>query len=181
MPIPFAPFFGLIAGILCALLGHDELRRHDGHAVTSRPFLLACAFSAMVFMPAVAYFVAFHGDWAYLYLFPWKRVPSALDLVIVLGSGATVPAGFVLAATLQEVQGRRAVLPLALLPALLLGSAATLLRHRLFVSATYAQFRGGFGAEPALTSTLGRSLFFMLVVLSFGFAYCLYSVRHPPR
>ena len=64
-----------------------ELVRDDGPVVASRPFAVVAAFAALVWLPVVGYFVAFHGDWSYLYVVPWQRVPSAVDLGLVLARG----------------------------------------------------------------------------------------------
>jgi hypothetical protein len=97
VPIAFAPLFGLALGAILAWIAAPELARVEGPVVASRPFAVVAAFAGLVWFPAVGYFVAFHGDWSYLYVVPWQRVPSAIDLGLVLLAGATVVGGFWLA------------------------------------------------------------------------------------
>ena len=37
---------------------------------------VVAAFAGLVWVPVVGYFVAFHGDWSYLYVVPGQRVPG---------------------------------------------------------------------------------------------------------
>src|SRR5579859_5993667 len=94
MPIAFAPLLGLALGAVLAWVAGPELARVDGPVVASRPFAVVAAFAGLVWLPVVGYFVAFHGDWSYLYVVPWRSVPSAVDLGLVLAAGAAVVAGF---------------------------------------------------------------------------------------
>src|ERR1019366_7330004 len=73
-----------------AWVAAPELARVDGPVVASRPFAMVAAFAGLVWFPAVGYFVAFHGDWSYLYVVPWQHVPSAVDLGLVLLASAAV-------------------------------------------------------------------------------------------
>jgi hypothetical protein len=78
MPIPFAPLFGLALGAVLAWLAGPELARVDGPVIASRPFAVVAAFAGLVWLPAVGYFVAFHGDWSYLYVLPWQHEAEAI-------------------------------------------------------------------------------------------------------
>ncbi len=52
---------------------------------------------------------------------------------------------------------------------------------RLSVSATYAQYKGGFGVQPIASSTLGRSILLMGFMLLLGLAWtvrALHQVGH---
>ena len=62
MPIPFAPLLGFALGGILAWVAGPELVRDDGPIVASRPFAVVTAFAALVWLPVVGYFVAFHGD-----------------------------------------------------------------------------------------------------------------------
>ena len=105
VPIAFAPFFGLALGAALAWIAAAELARDDGPIVASRSFAIVAAFAGLVWVPVVGYFVAFHGDWSYLYVVPWRRVPGAVDLGLVLLAGAAVVGSFWLA--VEPVRRRR--------------------------------------------------------------------------
>jgi hypothetical protein len=171
MPIPFAPLFGLALGAVLAWLAGPELARVDGPVVASRPFAVVAAFAGLVWLPAVGYFVAFHGDWSYLYVLPWQRVPSAIDLGLVLLAGAAVVGGFW--AAVGSVKKRRSgpVLAMVVAPAFLAVAGLTLAARRLAVSGSYAQFHGEFGTEPIGASTLGKGVVLMGVVIAMAIAW----------
>jgi hypothetical protein len=171
LPLPFAPLVGLLLGLGLAWASLAELSRDEGPLVASRPFAIVVAFAALLYMPAVGYFVAFHGDWAYLYVVAWHSVPSAVDFALVLVSGATLPIGFLLSAPLLR---KRKLAPVAALAIASGASSLALLAlsaKRIALSATYAQFHGEFGTEPIASSALGRGVLFMIIVLALGAAW----------
>jgi hypothetical protein len=171
MPLPFSPLVGLLLGLGLAWAAVAEISRDEGPLVASRPFAIVVAFATLLYTPAVGYFVAFHGDWAYLYVFAWHSVPSAVDFALVLVSGASVPIGFLLGAPLLR---RRKLAPVAALAVTAGASSLALLAlaaKRLSLSATYAQFHGEFGTEPIASSALGRGVLFMAIVLALGVAW----------
>ncbi|MEO8875851.1 MAG: hypothetical protein ABI461_09710 [Polyangiaceae bacterium] len=177
MPLPFAPFVGIALGALFAWIARAELGRDDGPLVATRSFLITAAFAGFVFTPVIGYFVAFHGDWAYLYFYPWRAVPSAVDLALVLLAGATVPLGFAISARTARSQKFAGVATIGGVP---LGIAAVVLlsmQRRLATSATYAQFHGGFGTDSVVASALGRGILWMGFALVIGIAWCAYSIR----
>src|SRR5262245_1838420 len=79
-----------------AWIARGELARSEVPLVLARRFLVATLFGAVVYGPVLGYFAAQHGDWAYLYLVRWSRVPSAVDLFLVVLAAAQVPLGFAL-------------------------------------------------------------------------------------
>ena len=176
MPIPFAPLVGLALGAALAWIAAPELSRDDGPIVASRQFSVIVAFAALVWLPVVGYFVAFHGDWAYLYVVPWQRVPSAIDLGLVLLAGAAVVGGFCLA--VRPLRKRRIgpVVAMVVVPATISACALTFAARRLAVSGTFAQFHGDFGTEPIAASTLGKGVLWMGVVVAVGVAWTVYSL-----
>src|SRR3954470_14233356 len=97
MPVPFALPLGLLLGMTLAWLARAELARSEVPLLLARPFLIAVGLGALVYAPVVGYFAAWHGDWAYLYLVSSLRVPSAVDLLLVLVAAAAVPLGFAIA------------------------------------------------------------------------------------
>ena len=171
MPIAFAPWVGLALGAAFAWVAAPELARDDTPVALSRSFALVLAFAGLLWLPIVGYFVAFHGDWSYLYLIPWRRVPSAIDLLLVVAAGLTVTAGFWL--SVRPVRSRRLgpVVALVLGPGLLAAVGLAVAARRLGISATYAQFHGDFGTEPIAASTLGRGVLTMDILLVLGVAW----------
>src|SRR5262245_26570628 len=97
MPLPFAVPIGLLLGMSLAWLARVELARSEVPLVLARPFLVAVGLGAIVYAPVVAYFVARHGDWAYLYLVRFSRIPSAVDLALIILAAAQLPLGFAVA------------------------------------------------------------------------------------
>ena len=176
MPIAFAPLIGLALGVAFAWIAAPELSRDEGPIVASRPFAIVVAFAALVWLPIVGYFVAFHGDWAYLYVVAWRRVPSAIDLGLVLLAGAAVVLGFWL--VVRPVRKRRfgPVVGMLVAPATLAVAGLTIAAPRLAVSGTYAQFHGDFGTQPIGSSPLGQGVLVMGAVLVLAVAWTARSL-----
>jgi hypothetical protein len=168
VPIAFAPLLGLALGAALAWVAAPELVRIDGPVIACRPFAVVAAFAGLVWLPIVGYFVAFHGDWSYLYIVSWQRVPSAVDLGLVLLAGAAVVGGFWLA--VRPVRTRRLgpLVALVIAPGSIAAIGLVLAAHRLAVSGTFAQYHGDFGTEPIGSSALGKGVLLMVVVLSLG-------------
>jgi hypothetical protein len=171
MPIPFAPLVGLALGAALAWIAAPEISRDDGPIALSRPFAVVVAFALLVWLPVVGYFVAFHGDWAYLYAVQWQRVPSAIDMALVLVAAAAVVGGFCLAVPTVRKRRFGPVITLVVVPGAISAAALMLAARRLAVSGTYAQFHGDFGTEPIAASTLGRGVLFMGGVLALAIAW----------
>jgi hypothetical protein len=171
VPIPFAPLIGLALGVAFAWIAAPELSRDEGPIVASRPFAIVVAFAALVWLPVVGYFVAFHGDWAYLYLVAWRSVPSAIDLGLVLLSGAAIVLGFWL--VIRPVRKRRfgPVVVMLVAPVTIAVAGLTIAARRLAVSGTYAQFRGDFGTHPIGSSPLGQVVLVMGAILVLAVAW----------
>lgn len=176
MPIAFAPLLGFALGAALAWTSAPVLERDDAPIALSRPFAIAVAFAAVVWLPVVAYFVAFHGDWSYLYLVAWRDVPSAIDLALVLLAAGALPAGFAAATPSVRKRRWRPVLAAIAVPAglAILGFAAA--ARRLAVSGTYAQYHGDFGTEPIGASALGKGVLLMGVVLVLAVAWTARSL-----
>lgn len=172
MPLPFAPLVGLLIGLGLAWAATAELAREEGPLVASRPFAIVVAFAVLLYTPAVGYFVAFHGDWAYLYAVAWHAVPSAVDFALVLVSGAMVPIGFAFTAPLLRKRKLAPPFAVAVTASALCLALLALSAKRIALSATYAQFHGEFGTEPIASSALGRGVLLMALLLAAGVGWC---------
>jgi len=177
VPIVFAPLVGVVFGVTLAWFARTPLARDEGPLVASRAFVLVCALAGLVYTPIVGYFVAFHGDWSYLYLVPWMRIPSALDLALVLVAGSSVVFGFAVAAKPARAQRLGTLTALAGVPAVVTCVLCIVWQRRLSISATYGQFHGDFGTEPLTASSLGRGVLWMGLVGLLGVGWCAFSVR----
>jgi len=174
MPLPLAALIAFAVGALFAHVARVELAQSDAPLVSSRPMAVAAAYAAFVWVPAMAYFAAFHGDWAYMYFVAWRRVPSAIDLAVVLACTALVPAGFVIAAPFARSKRREIVMALIATPAAIAAILAIVFQHRVGTSATFAQFKLGEGTEPVARAALGRA---MLVAIAVATVAALWAAR----
>jgi hypothetical protein len=174
MPLPLAALVALSLGALFAHVARAELTQTDAPIVSSRAMAIVVAFAGFVVLPAVAYFAAFHGDWAYMYFIAWRRVPSAIDLAVVLACAALVPAGFLLVAPLARAKRREVVMAMIAGPAALAALLALVLQHRVGTSATFAQFKLGEGVQPIARAALGRAV---LVAIAIATGAALWAVR----
>ncbi|MBX3219673.1 MAG: hypothetical protein KF795_04070 [Labilithrix sp.] len=179
MPLPLALLIGLLVGMSLAWLARVELARSEVPLVLARPFLVAAGLGAVVHLPVVAYFVAMHGDWAYLYLVRFSRIPSAVDLALVLVTAAQVPLGFALATPWAIAKRGSALLKLGAVLGALLLIACVVASRRLAVSASYAQYHGGFGVAPLANTPLGRGVLLSWVALLAGYGWSAHVLRAP--
>ncbi len=177
MPAPIAPFIGFALGVAFAWIAADELVRAAGSGVTSRSLVVVTLFSLLVFAPIGAYFIAFNPDWSYAYLVDSQRLPTAVDLGLVLLDAASVPAGFAVAARRASLHRLGAVVRIAALPTAVPVLFVGVLFRRLAIQATYAQFHGDFGTRSAAGSSLGYSLLWMTAVLAAGVLWTSRSLR----
>lgn len=177
MPLPLAVPFGLLIGMSLAWLARLELARSEVPLVLTRPFLLAVALGALVHGPVIAYFVAMHGDWAYLYLVRFSRIPSALDLTLIVAAAATVPLGFALASPWAMAKRGSALLKVSAATLAVLLIACVLSARRLGVSASYAQYHAGFGVVPLGKTPLGRGVLLSWLTLLAGYGWSVHVLR----
>jgi hypothetical protein len=177
MPLPLAALVALSLGALFAHAARAALSQSDGSLWASRPTAIVAAFAAFVYLPALAYFTAFHGDWAYMYFVAWRRVPSAIDLAVVAGCAALVPAAFVLCAPFSRAQRRNVVVAMIATPAAAVAILAVVLQRRLVTTATFVQFSYGEGTRPAVASALGRAMLVAIVVCVAAAVWCARLLR----
>ncbi|MBX3191306.1 MAG: hypothetical protein KF819_30190 [Labilithrix sp.] len=179
MPLLLAIPVGLLLGMTLSWLARVELARSEVPLVLARPFLVALGLGVLVFAPVVGYFAALHGDWAYLYLVRWSRVPSAVDLLLVFLAGAQVPLGFALASPLAIAKRGTRLMQISAGITALLVIACALCARRLSVSASFNQFHGGFGAMPLGRSSLGRGVLLSWTALALAYAWSVHALRAP--
>ncbi len=179
MPLPLAALIALSLGALFAHVARAELSQSDAPIVSSRPLAIAAAFGGFVYLPAMAYFAAFHGDWAYMYFIAWRRVPSAIDLAFVLACAALVPAGFIAAAPLSRAGRRGVVIAMIAAPVGLASVLAIAFERRVATSASFAQFMNNFDTHPVAASALGRAMLVTIVVTAAASLWCVRLLRTP--
>jgi hypothetical protein len=177
MPLPLALPIGLLIGMSLAWLARVELARSEVPLVLARPFLVALGLGAMVYAPVVAYFVAMHGDWAYLYLVRFSRIPSAVDLTLILLAAAQVPLGFALASPWAMAKRGPALLKVGVVLGAVLLIACIVVSRRLAVSASYAQYHAGFGVMPLGRTPLGRGVLLSWLALLAGYGWSIHVLR----
>jgi len=174
VPIPFAPLLGFVLGVVLAWVSRDGFARDDAPLIASRYVAIPAAFALFVYAPMVGYFVAFHGDWSYLYLWPREEISGAIDLALVLFAGLSVPLGAMVSAPAARQRRLGAIVWLASVPAVLAAALFAWGARRLAVSGSYAQFHGDFGTVPISASALGRGVLVMAIVAALG---VIWSVR----
>jgi hypothetical protein len=177
MPLPLALPIGLLMGMSLAWLARIELARSEVPLVLARPFLIALGLGLTVYSPIIAYFVALHGDWAYLYLVPFRRVPSAIDLALVVLAGCQIPLGFAAFSSWARARRGLALLKAASVIGAFVAIACAIVSQRLSVSASYAQFHGGFGVAPLGRTSLGRGVLLSWVALVAAYGWCAHALR----
>lgn len=184
MPLPVAPLLGWLLGLWLAWAARGERPDRLAGAADerlllffSRPLVVATALAVFVYAPLVGYFAAFHGDWSYLYVLPWSRVPSALDLILVVLASATIPAGVALGLGPARLGRSSALARLAAGPLVLLLVVVGVGARRLATSASYAQFHGGFGVESITDGALGRGVLLAAIALAAAVAWTARALR----
>jgi len=181
MPVAFALLFGALSGGALAWVAAPSGRRAKQTAWLAQPIGIVSGFTWLVFAPTVAYFLFFHGDWAYLYVVPWRKVPSAVDLVVAVGAAASLPAAFRVSSGLIRKGQTQALISglsgIALLLLLLLIATS----RRLAMDATYTEFASGFAGRPVLEGALGRGIVLAWLVLAFGLFWAVRTIRRGER
>jgi hypothetical protein len=181
VPIVFAHLIGLSLGGALAWVAAPEPAKNESVTVSMPALTVVAAFATFVWLPAVGYFVFFHGDWSYLYLV--APHPSAIDLALALLSAACVVIGFVAATGPARKRRLAPLLGVVGLPAVIVLAALPFALRRLLVSGTYAQFHGNFGTEPIASSLLGKGVLILGALVAIAVAWTVLSLARlsPPR
>jgi hypothetical protein len=179
VPALIAPLLGFALGALLAWVQRDA---HLSEAVARRDAWVVGLYATLVFAPASGYFLLFAADWSYAYLVDPQRVPSAVQLTLIVGNAASVLGGFSLARRAAESRAPRAMVATLAVPVGLALTAVVALGARLGVDASYAQFQGGFGARPLAGGRLGAAILYMDALVAVGAALAARAIQHraPP-
>ncbi len=199
MPAFVAPLVGFALGALLAWFSAaaphrpGALRAAEARLAPGprdRPLALVFLFAVLVFAPVCAYFLVFAPDWSFAYLVDTRRIPSAVDLVLLLLDVVSVPAGFAAAQRFAASAGgrptaQRSVRALAIFagaPLAIALIAVVALSRRLGIDGTYRQVEGDFGVHPVAGGPLGYALLWMHTMLAAGFAVTVSALlrREPP-
>jgi hypothetical protein len=176
MPALLAPLIGFALGVGFAWYAREDLSRASATSgIASRPLAVVLLFAALVFAPVGAYFLAFESDWSYAYFVDTQRIPSALQLGLVVLDTASAPVGFVVAARHARARKLGPMLTLALPGLAVAVAVVAIFADRFGVQGSYAQFHGDFGTRPIAGSSLGYGLLWMDLVLGLGAAW---TCRH---
>src|SRR6478609_7488548 len=182
MPAPLAPLIGFALGVAFAWWAREELAKSaSGAGIGSRSLVIVALFATIVFAPIGAYFLAFEADWSYAYFIDTRRIPSALQLALVLVDAASVPIGFVVAASYARSRKLVPVLTLGTSPTIVALACIALSAGRLGIQASYAQFHGDFGTRPIAGSSLGYALLWMDALLVVGVVWTTRQVQRLTR
>jgi hypothetical protein len=177
VPLPLALPVAWLIGLSLAWSARAELARSEVSLLLARPFLVAAAFGAIVLGPVVGYFVALHGDWAYLYVVRWSRIPSAVDLLFVAFVAAQVPVAFAISAPWAAAKRGSLFVRVSAAVLFVLVVLCVVFFGRLMSSATYAQFHGGFGTAAIGKSSLGRGVLSSWTALLAGWGWAIHVLR----
>lgn len=177
MPLPLAPIVAALIGVAFALVGRDEVRRSTNAPTRTRGYLLVSLAAFGLLAPAVGYFLAFYPDWAWAYLVPGSRVPSAVDLVVDLLAVSVAPLTFTWTAGALRRHAVRELVRGAGALVVLLAIATALLGARLAVAGTFTAFREGYDLAPVSGTSLGVSILWIDACLLGGLVWAATRLR----
>lgn len=181
VPLPLAPLVAALVGVAFALLGRDEIRRSTIPPSSTRAFLVVTLTSVLLLAPALAYFVGCYPDWAYAYLVPGERVPSAVDLLEIAAITLVPSASFAWAAGALRRHAVRELVRGAGALVVLLAGAIALLGPRLLLAGTWNAWHEGIDLAPLSGSSLGVSILWVDGCLLAGLVWAAARVRAIPR
>lgn len=170
MPAPLGPLIGLALGIILAWLA-DSNSEADTRLGRPRPEPLIALFAAIIYAPACGYFIVFAGDWSLAYLLDSRTVPSAIELIVIIGDGASVFSGFVMGRRFTKRRAFRAIAALTSAPLAIAILFLIVFSSRLRVDGTFHQVRSDFGTQSVAGGPLGYALIWVNAILVAGFAF----------
>ena len=115
----------------------------------------------------------------FLYLFRFARVPSAVDLALIVLAALQVPLGFALATPWAIAKRGPALLKVGLCVGVVLLVACIVIGRRLSVSASFSQYHAGFGLVPLGKTPLGRGVLLSWIALLAGYGWSVHVLKNP--
>lgn len=167
MPAVVGPFVGFALGVMLAWICRADAPREEARILRDHA-MVAALFGAMVFAPVCAYFLIFWGDWSYVYLVDKSRVPSALELVLVLADAALVVLGFLAGQAAAKRRAERVLVALGAVPACAALTIVLVLFSRLRVEGTFHQVEAHFGTQKVAGRPLGYAIAWMNAMVAAG-------------
>jgi hypothetical protein len=180
LPAVIAPFVAFTLGIALAMRIRFEADRYEDKDRRAA-LRIAALFGALVFAPVSAYFLVFAPDWSFAYLVDPRRIPSALELLLVIANAATVPLGFVAGHRAVRRRALRELVALFTVPAAVAFIFVVAFSRELRVEGTYHQFHSKFGMQPVAGGAIGYAILWMDAMLAIGFALSLQALSRPHR
>jgi multisubunit Na+/H+ antiporter MnhC subunit len=167
---------GLALGLAFAWSAATELRQHNS-ALQTQAVWIVLLHALFVFGPSVAYFLAFHSDWAFSYWLRANTLPRGALTSLTAAVTCMPVLGFLLGSGFARQRRPLPVLSVgaASLIASVLGCLLTL--PRLLVSATYVQFHADFGTHSIAGSPLGHALLAMTAIVVGASLWCVNALR----
>jgi hypothetical protein len=107
------------------------------------------------------------------------RIPSAVDLTLVLLAAAQVPLGFALASPWAIAKRGPALLKVGAVVGVFVLIGCVVAWRRVSVSASFAQYHGGFGVMPLGKTALGRGVLLSWLALLAGYGWSVHTLKAP--
>ncbi|WP_156041421.1 hypothetical protein [Chondromyces apiculatus] len=205
MPVFIAPLVGFALGALLAWLSAASSRHtgapphrvplprrgdigplrfggNSGWQVTEhRPLVLASLYGLLVYTPVCAYFLVFAPDWSFAYLVDSRKIPSAIDLLLLMADTVSVPMGFLALGRAGAQRSLRAFGGIAGVPLAVAALIALVLGRRLSLEGSYRQVHGGFGVHAVAGGPLGYAILWMHGLLIAGLAFAARAMLEGSR
>jgi hypothetical protein len=177
------PTFALVLigwslGVGFAWCASEELRQHPSTLNTQTAWVVVL-YSLLVYAPAAAYLISFHGDWSLSYWVQSGLLPrGALTLLIAICTGAPF-VGLLVGGRYARARRGLPLLYLGAAPLAVCMLGALLSLPRLLVSASTVQYRDDFGTRSIAGSPLGYAVLGMAVVVGLASVWTANALRNP--
>jgi len=168
MPAFMGPFVGFALGAALAWLGRREGERVDERSHGARVGV-AALFALLVMAPVCAYFLIFTPDWAFAYLVDSRKIPSAVELTLVMLTAGAVVVGFIAAERAHKKRSFRALALAAGVPSAIALAEVLIFFPKLRIEGSFHQVESGFGTQSVAGTPLGYAILWMSSMLVLGF------------